>query len=397
MTVLVTNARSRIAYNITKSIGKKGIKVHTADSTPLSMSFYSRYSKSHFIYPSPYSRQDQFIDCLIEKIKEQGTEVLLPVYEETYLISKFKDKLTPYVKMVLPDYSQILIAHNKDRWLPIARRLSIPVPPTTDLSEIRKDPTLIDRLKFPLILKPKQGGGGWGIRLLNHPEEIKELLCDKYHHELPLDRLFVQEKIDGPTICVAILFRHGEPRAKVAYELLREYPIGAGQATLRVTRRNENAERYFTDLLRHLEWHGICQADFVLDKGTGIPYLVDINPRFWGSVIQGIASGVDFPYLAYQIAVHGDVEPVHDFKSGVVTRWIGGDLRTFFPLLEKSHDKMRFVLDFFGANRRRAFYDDLSLSDPVPFFCWLLEAFLRIVRDRSFSPEPHDSLTGVWK
>ena len=107
MSVIVTNAKNRIAYNIVKSLGQKGIDVYTSDFVPLSMAFASRYSKSYFLYPSPFKYQKEFIESLIKNIKRLKPDVLMPVFEETFLISKFKTELTKHVKMVIPDYDQI--------------------------------------------------------------------------------------------------------------------------------------------------------------------------------------------------------------------------------------------------------------------------------------------------
>ena len=66
MSAIVTNARNRVAYNVVRSLGQKGVPVYTADFVPHSMSFASRYSKGHFIYPSPFREPDGFLSCLLE-------------------------------------------------------------------------------------------------------------------------------------------------------------------------------------------------------------------------------------------------------------------------------------------------------------------------------------------
>ena len=113
---IVTNAKNRIAYNITRSLGRKGIPVYTADFLPWAMSHASIYSRGHFLYPSPFSRQEEFIDCLVKKAKAFPGCVLIPAFEETFLISKHKERFRGLARMVVPDYDQILTAHNKDRW-----------------------------------------------------------------------------------------------------------------------------------------------------------------------------------------------------------------------------------------------------------------------------------------
>jgi predicted ATP-grasp superfamily ATP-dependent carboligase len=149
-------------------------------------------------------------------------------------------------------------------------------------------------------------------------------------------------------------------------------------------------------LLEHLAWHGPCQADFIVDR-EGRPYLIDINPRLWGSLTQAIASGVDFPHLIYQLALRGDVEPVPDFRTGVVTRWLGGDLAALPGQLRRSRHKAAVLRDFVWPRRRAALLDDFSIADPLPFLAWAGDAMLRAVRFRSLAAVSHDSLEGIWE
>ncbi len=40
-------------------------------------------------------------------------------------------------------------------------------------------------------------------------------------------------------------------------------------------------------------------VEFKLDPRDNTPKLMEINPRFWGSLALAIESGVNFPYLLY--------------------------------------------------------------------------------------------------
>jgi predicted ATP-grasp superfamily ATP-dependent carboligase len=276
-------------------------------------------------------------------------------------------------------------------------KLNVPFPKSYSVEELRSSEKKIKELPYPILVKPKQGGGGWAIRQFNTSKELETVLGQPTNNGLSWDRFFIQQKMEGETHCVAMLFRQGELRAKITYKQLRDYPPTGGQATLRVSLSNPIAEGFFQRLLEELNWHGICQADFIIHKETNLPYLIDINPRFWGSLIQGIASGVDFPHLLYRIAIDGDVSPAKEFKTGVMTRWIGGDLRTFFPYLRASKRKGRFVYRFFFPGKEKIAYDDFNLKDPLPYFFWLLDSLFRILRNRSVYPLPHDSLEGIWE
>ncbi len=397
MSVIVTNAKNRIAYTVVRSLGEKGIPVYTADFVPLSMSFVSRFSKGHFIYPSPFRDQEAFIASIVENTRRLGAGVLIPVFEETFLLSKYRNEVSRHVRMAIPNYDQVLTAHNKDRWMVVAGSLGVPVPRTFTAAELRRTGPKAAALTYPVLVKPFQGGGAWGIKEAASERELEVLLSGDTYLGLSWDRFFVQEKIAGAVHCVAMLFNHGELKAHVVYRQLRDLPFTGGQATLRVSVDSPVAVAHFRRLLEGLAWHGICQADFIVEEATGIPYLIDINPRLWGSLVQGIASGVDFPYLLYTLARDGDIRAVEDFRKGVVTRWVWGDLRTLPEALRRARNKMRFLIEYIRLFNGKTAFDDLCLRDPLPFFTFGFDFLAKMVGQRTLHPRSHDSLEGVWE
>jgi len=90
------------------------------------------------------------------------------------------------------------------------------------------------------------------------------------------------------------------------------------------------------------------------------------------------------------------VAPVTDFRDGVMTRWVGGDLMTLLPSLRLAKEKLSFLHHFFFPGAGPVVYDDWSAADPLPFFVWALDALARMVSHRSLTPAPHDALEGVW-
>lgn len=395
MRVLVTNGKNRIAYNIIKSLARLDVEIFCTDFVPRAMSNYSRYCTGYFVSPSPFTQQKEYIECLKKKIQELKIDVLIPVNEELFLIARHKMEFTNFVKLAIPDYDQILTAHNKEVWEPIARKLGIAVPRTVELKYIADMSKPANGLKYPVLIKPKQGGGGWGICRVETDTQLHNYLTPEAMNNVPTDRFIVQEFVNGETICVAMIFDQGRLRGKVAYRQVRDYPIIGGQATCRLSIRNSEAERALETMLTALEWHGICQADFVVDRDTGTPYLIDINPRFWGSLVQGIASGVDFPAMAFELAKNGTINTVDGFDDGVMTRWLGGELRGLSQHFRRAESKIDFLQDFFWPKRGAVMYDDFSWSDPLPFFAWGLDSVIRLLKYKKL--KPHESLDGVWE
>jgi hypothetical protein len=52
--------------------------------------------------------------------------------------------------------------------------------------------------------------------------------------------------------------------------------------------------------------------------------LIEVNPRFFGGLIQSVESGWDYPWLLFQLAVKGHIDPVEATRT---------DIRTETPIL----------------------------------------------------------------
>ena len=46
--------------------------------------------------------------------------------------------------------------------------------------------------------------------------------------------------------------------------------------------------------MKHLNWTGVAMVEYKLDN-NGVPVLMEINPKFWGSHDLALACGIDFP------------------------------------------------------------------------------------------------------
>ena len=172
----------------------------------------------------------------------------------------------------------------------------------------------------------------------------------------------MQEYIpNGGAYGVAALFNlNSEPRAAFVYKRLREYPVSGGPSTLRESVKNDEIRDIAISLLKSLNWVGVAMVEFRIDARDGKAKLMEVNPRFWGSLQLAILSGMDFPYLLYKMAVDGDVEPVWDYETGIRCRWlIPGDILHFMS----NPNRMRLQPGFFTRTQGD---DIISIADPMP-------------------------------
>ena len=136
-------------------------------------------------------------------------------------------------------------------------------------------------------------------------------------------------------------------------------------------------EKYSLDLLNSLKWNGVAMVEFRIDKNTSIPKLMEINPRFWGSLETAIFAGVDFPYLVFKLITEKCSENVFSYELGKQVRWLlMGDLLWFFNA-KKSWYNIKSFFKFKGKNLS---YSIFSWSDIGPTYGTIREAFFSLLK-----------------
>jgi predicted ATP-grasp superfamily ATP-dependent carboligase len=105
-------------------------------------------------------------------------------------------------------------------------------------------------------------------------------------------------------------------------------------------------------------------VEFRVDERDGVPKLMEVNGRFWGSLPLAIAAGVDFPYLLYR-AYRGESIQAGAYELGVTSRWLlPGDILWFASTLRNKPRRLDTIREF--ASIRDQHYDILSTTDPLP-------------------------------
>ena len=362
--VLVTDAHNRIALAISRSLGRRGVEVGCVSDKRYAHSFFSKYCDYRFLCPSPSKNPSSFIKALLRIVKSGKFQVLFPVEQETLLqVLKHKEKFTPFVQVPFVDFETLAKAANKSFLMRFASKLGIPHPKTYFIDGSEKLKEVSKEVDYPVVIKPSMRTGAWGVAYAYTPTDLitKYTTLQRALGEYPI----IQEYVFGIGYGVEALFnRRSQLRAVVVHKRLREYPITGGQSTLRKTVLDPETQSLGIKLLKALKWYGVAMVEFRRDINTGVPVLMEINPRFWGSLALAMAAGVDFPSLLYEMAIDGDVKPVLDYRVGVKARWfLPGDLIVLVETLISGRKKVRDLLSFLKFYERSMVYDEMALDD----------------------------------
>lgn len=381
MSVLITDANKRTALYALRSLGKRGISVTAAEAETIEkpIGFYSKYCNNKIHTPHP--DEDKYIKVMLELAEK--FDVLIPISTDSMIpISRHLIEFNAITKVPIPNYESLEITIDKQKTLEFAQQHGIPIPRTfvpANEEELKK---LSKELNYPSVIKIRKGSGAKGVVYANSPLD----LIQKYKSLQKIDEQpLIQEFISGQGYGVFALFnKNSKPRAYFVHKRIREYPITGGQSTYCESVEHNEMLNYGLKILEKLNWYGLAMVEFKLDERDNKPKLMEINPRFWGSMPLAISSGVDFPYLLYKMAIDGDIDSIISYKTGVKTRFLFTDLLACYHNFKIRSDKGHAVWDtlkpFIDRNVNEGL---LTLDDPIPAIHHLFDRFSRINKNKN--------------
>ncbi len=362
--VFLTDGHWRKALAAVRALGSKGIRVTVGESTRLATSAFSKNCYRSLVYPSPLFKPLEFIDFICHELTLRRYQMLLPMEDETMrLISRYHSEISRWTYLPIPSFEKLTFVQNKGNVLELAQKHGIPIPKTWFIDNISQLEDLKEDLPYPVVIKPKESAGAIGVSYPENPVELMEQY-HAAHKRFPFP--LIQERIptQGAGYGASFLLdEKGSVKASFVHKRLREYPVTGGASTMRESVKHDTIRDMAKTLLKALDWFGVAMVEFKMDPRDGIPKLMEINPRFWGSLALAVAAGVNFPYLLYRMSGGENFTPVEHYQIGKRCRWfLPGDILHFIF----NPKRMSLVPDFFDFLDRNTSYDILSLKDPLP-------------------------------
>jgi len=213
-----------------------------------------------------------------------------------------------------------------------------------------------------------------------------EFLKKKYPW-LALDNFVVQQFIGGQGIGVSTVFNAGKPGQWFVHKRIREENVFFGRSAMCEsvpdTSKYGGVIEKLEQMLVGLHFDGPVMAEF-RDSGSRI-FLMEINPRFWGSLSLAVKSGLNFPY--YYLS--GKLERETVFPKAEITKvrmsFVSCELNYLSRVLAAKdmswNKKILYIKDFLKSYKVKTHIFNLYLQDILPFF-WEVVVFFwrRILR-----------------
>lgn len=189
------------------------------------------------------------------------------------------------------------------------------------------DLTGLSSLEFPVLLKLPSGEGGAGIEKFTDETTLKEYLLNNDFDE----EVLCQEYISGRDICISLMCKNGDITAYTIQQCLINNPKLYAPSLSVEFLYHESVLSEASQLMKLLNWQGVAHIDMRLNELTGQVYVIEINPRFWGSLIASLVAGVNFTWLYCQQMLNLPAE-YHGYKH---VQFI--HIKTMFEYLRGKH------------------------------------------------------------
>ncbi len=387
MTVLVTDGNERAALAVTRALGRERIAVTVGSEADRSLAGASRYCSRSFRYPSPYEDPKGFIDALLEKVRADDVRVVIPISDMAMqLVGERLVEFESHAVVPAPPLSTYEAVSDKYQLTKQAEAWGVPIPETLYV-ERGMVPENLEKLgPFPIIVKPGKSrlrlNGAWVRTTVHQAADRSEL--ERLYRELPYLQApsLLQRRVGGEGQAIFALCDRGTPLALFAHRRLREKPPSGGVSVVRESiELPKPMVDYAVQLLKKSGWHGVAMVEFKVERETGIPRLMEINGRFWGSLQLAIDAGINFPHLLYQLAIGRPVSvPQGRYRVGVRSRWLLGDLDHLLARILKPDQVLGLPAEY--PSRARC------LGEFVRF--WRADQFLEVERWNDRGPARHE-------
>lgn len=317
--ILIAN-RGEIAVRIIKTCRRLGIgTVATYSEADFRSSFVKEADEAAFIGPPPAT--DSYLDMgkIIGVALEHGCQAVHPGYGFLSENPGFA-RIAAEAGLVFigPPVNAIALLGDKIASKELAIKVGAPVVPGCNRPLSGADEALIaaERIGFPVLLKPASGGGGRGMRIVRHRNDLPSALAecrDETRKGFADDRIFIERYIPRARhVEIQIVADHhgnvihmGERECSIQrrhQKIIEETPSTAVDESLR-----EKMGDVACSLAREAGYVNAGTVEFILDEEKSF-YFLEMNTRLQVEhTVTEMVTGLDLVELQLRVA---DGEPL---------------------------------------------------------------------------------------
>lgn len=378
--VLILNGYTRNSLAITRSLGKLNYRIDLFSKKEYSEKEDRKNRKfaSKYVHRVILFEKGRKFESLIQTLEQGKYDYLFAGgTADSLYISKNKRELDKYVKVVSEEYDKMLRVHDKTNSNAELKSIGIPVPETFEVKSLESLKSELPPFDPPYVLKFADSYASKGLEVFEgDKKDLYSHFLSKYPgQDLPI----IQQKIEGELLDSTCFAVNGAPIGILCQKRILSAWIKGGGGVINQTISNSEITEYTRKILKHFDWNGHLEIDWIYNKKKDKVYFLEMNPKYWGTTQLTIEAGFDFPLWSIKLLDGHDFKCAHEYKVGLTYRWVDDEFATLiwnkYGLLKGMELWSLFFFRFLNPNIRTNIY---LFSDPLPFLGLLTKMANRI-------------------
>jgi predicted ATP-grasp superfamily ATP-dependent carboligase len=353
--VLITDGHYKQSLALARLFHAAGFEVHTIGER-FSANRFSKFWVYH-LAKNAAGKTPAGEDGLLEFLSKSHFDLLVPVgANSVFRAANRKVDYLAKTRLIIPDPRSIELAFDKFASANIATQLGIGVPRTLKAEDWLREP--FDSVKSYIVKNRRELGDRIETQYFKNGTQVTDFLNS--FDELGRENLIVQERIQGVGEAFFAFYLNGILLDCYTHARIREIPTTGGSSTCARTTDSIDVRDSGERILKFLNWNGPAMVEFKRELDTNDLFLMEINPKYWGSLDLGVASGFN-PIEFYSEKDQTFPQSSPGSHKMVKFQWpFNGD----FSQISDPKVMFRVVFDFLNPMVKK----NINLKDPIPLF-----------------------------
>lgn len=268
--ILITGSRAPSTLFLIRKLAKAGYRIIAAESCDYYLGKYSSFVAKKYKITAPNDNFEKFIKNIVEIIKKENINLIIPTCEEIFHISKGKDILERYCQVFCDDSDKLIELHNKWSFYNKIKNsdYTIKLPQSWRVENLDGIKKVIEKDK-KYILKP-----------IFSRFATKVAIIDKMPKEFKEGKYILQEFIKGEQFCSYSIIKNNNLCLHSDYKTT--FSADGGATIAFQYAKNQKILDFIQDFSKKENFEGQIAFDFIQNE-EGL-YLIECNPRLTSGI-----------------------------------------------------------------------------------------------------------------
>ena len=370
------------AVAATRSLGRRGHEVVVGRGpNDFPVAGLSRYCIGIVTLPSAVSEPERYAEAVLRELRRNDCDAVLPTTDPALVaLAPVRSRIEESAAYCAAPPGALECAWDKWGLIAAGRNHGLEAPRAALVGGAGDWAEAIGRVGLPCVLRGRRSyvKGSRGLQTAKTGVHFRRDAADRDAHARieRAEEFVVSAFTEGRGRGVYLFVAGGRARLWFGHDRIRETdPRGGSACAARSFPPSADLVARCTALLTGWGFEGAAMIEFRRDLGTGAEWLVEVNPRLWGSIALAVHAGIDFPHdqVAYFLRGISPSMPQGELPAigarqlsaelvHVAHAWIGppAGWERGYPTFPSA------VRDFMSGFKEGLHYYHQSFDDPLP-------------------------------